>query len=621
MLARSITPKPFGNYTLIAKLASGGMGTVYLAQTHERPSRNVAIKRIHEHLAEEAKFVRMFNDEARIVAQIDHPNVCGVFDFGEEEGIPYLAMPFLMGRPLSDALEEARTAEFNQELPHLAAWLGAVVCDGLHAAHELQGSDGESLEVVHRDVSPHNLFVEFDGTVSVLDFGVASARHRLASTATGEVKGKFAYMAPELLDGLGADRRADIWSLGVVLWEMVAGERLFAGASMGDTIKNVLSAPVPSLSEYRMDCPLGLEEVIFRALARDREARFRDAAEMAQELRAALAEEEKVVRARDLAGWVQSLFPHDQDRQQGLVQNAVSGQWQEDTPILPAETVPFVRQRARSERPEAKTTVHRRKRQLFENEPVDPDELPTVARFDPEEERRKLESQAHVEEPRPTLKLGLIALLVLTVATVGGWTAASLFSEPEAASAELLEGESMTFDEGEVLAEPGEEVPGEEIPSEEIPSEDETLPSELDAPPDIEPEPEEIPNEPAENEEPPMVFEIGEIEPAESETTMESSLAVNINPDEIETSETMEARPTPMRQRARGRGTVRVATPGGWAIVYADGRRLGEAPGSFRLRAGSATLEIQPFGRGHRIRRRVSVQPNQTTRVSVAIRR
>src|SRR5688500_2571176 len=190
--------RQFGRYRLCFELASGGMGTVYLARA-EGPSgfeKLVALKRIHAHLAKDPRFVAMFLDEARIAARIHHPNVCSVIDFGTVEGSYYLTMPFVEGESLGrvmHAVSARRDPAARRSFWYVAARVIADACEGLHAAHELRDDVGDLLEVVHRDVSPQNTLIGYDGGVRVLDFGVASARHRLYSTATGEVKGKFAY--------------------------------------------------------------------------------------------------------------------------------------------------------------------------------------------------------------------------------------------------------------------------------------------------------------------------------------------------------------------------------------------------------------------------------------------
>ncbi len=308
------------------------MGTVYLAEQDCEPTL-VAVKRIHEHMAEIPRFRRMFADETRIAARIDHPNVCGVLAFGEIDDTPYLAMPFLRGRPLSQVMKKLREKGPSRENAMMMARIAVDVCAGLHAAHELSGPDG-NLEVVHRDVSPHNLFVGFDGVTRLLDFGVASAREKLASTASGEVKGKLGYMAPENLDGIGIDRRADVWSLGVVLWESIAGEKLFDSESMGEVVKAILQDPIPSLSDYSMEVPLGLEEVIFRALARNRDARYASAATMREDLLVMFEDEGTQPEHEEIAIWMAALFPSG-ERETGELVRAAVARDRDDTPVEP----------------------------------------------------------------------------------------------------------------------------------------------------------------------------------------------------------------------------------------------------------------------------------------------
>jgi serine/threonine-protein kinase len=319
------TNERVGKYRLAFRLASGGMGTVYLARTDGARgfSQTVAIKRIHPHLADNPKFVAMFLDEARIAARIQHPNVCGVVDFGEANGSYYFAMPYLAGESLSRVIRTAHGDEsWVDRFVFLAARLASDACEGLHAAHELTDDDGRPLSVVHRDVSPQNLLVGYDGVVRVLDFGVASAEQRLHSTTTGEVKGKFAYIAPEQLNGHGVDRRADVWSLGVVLWECVAGRRLFGRSNVNETVRAVLSDPVPSLREIRPDVPLGLEEIVFRALAREPDARYPTAREMGRDLHAFLLEERRSVTPADVSELMHALFPSGAEEKRKLLERA-----------------------------------------------------------------------------------------------------------------------------------------------------------------------------------------------------------------------------------------------------------------------------------------------------------
>lgn len=559
MGARPISPKPFGHYTLVARLASGGMGRVYLAK--DPSGELVAIKSIHEHLAEQPKFVRMFHDEARIVSRVDHPNVCPVINFGEEDGIPYLVMPFLSGKPLSQVVQRLRQRPHDENAPFVFARMIADACEGLHAAHELKDDDGEALKVVHRDVTPHNLFVGFDGVIRVLDFGVASAAQRLASTVTGEVKGKFAYMAPEHIDGMRTDRRADIWSLGVVLWEAIAGERLFQGESMGDTVKNVLSGAVPSLSEYRMDVPIGIEEVVFRALARDREVRFADAHAMGTELLVALDEAGREVTTKDVAAFMADLFPEGPHETRALIESARRESEQkkkreDDTPVVPISSdMPI-------------SALHPRLGHMD-----DGSDAVTISR--PSRTRRPV-----------WLPWAMGAGAVLAALVVVG------LSESDDASSRVTE-----------MANPPVRAPGFEV----VP------PTEMVAAM----QPEKIPEMTFALDET-MVEAPVRVESVDEVESIETPIEV---PIEMVEAPAMNDPPRMTARMVRGRGRLSVATPGGWAKVYHAGRYLGDTAGSWTLPAGFQRVELQPFGRGPRSRHRVRIRPGQTERLSVRVSR
>jgi serine/threonine-protein kinase len=249
------------------------MASVYLAQARGSSGfeKWVALKVIHPHIARNKHFVEMFLDEARITARLNHPNICSVFDFGEARETYYIAMEFLQGEPLRSVV---RRNNADSLLPvELAVRIVADAARGLHAAHELTDDEGEPLGLVHRDVSPQNIFVLYDGMAKVVDFGIAKARDKLSQTHTGEFKGKLAYMAPEQLDASTVDRRTDVFALGVVLWEMTTGSRLFKRDTEARTMSAVLRDPVPRPSDLREAFPPMLEGIVMRALERDPEKR------------------------------------------------------------------------------------------------------------------------------------------------------------------------------------------------------------------------------------------------------------------------------------------------------------------------------------------------------------
>ena len=197
-------PYKMGRFTLCEELGAGGMATVYQSKMKLAAGleRLVAVKTIYSHLAKQQTFVDMFLDEAKIASHISHPNVCSVYDFGDDGGIYYIAMEYLVGVPLIDivnAIVDAQSDSLLKEVPFLSARIIADSCEGLHAAHSLRGADGAPLQVIHRDVSPQNLFVTYEGAVKVVDFGCAKALERVTQTNTGVMKGKVSYASPEQL--------------------------------------------------------------------------------------------------------------------------------------------------------------------------------------------------------------------------------------------------------------------------------------------------------------------------------------------------------------------------------------------------------------------------------------
>lgn len=277
-------------YEILAELASGGMGTVYLARQHGALGfrRTVAIKSMHAQLAKDDEFRSMFLDEAHLTAKIRHANVVPVLDVVYASNQLLLVMEFVDGVALSTLLDRAITA--GQRIPATVAVAIAIdALNGLHAAHEL-ADEGRSLAVVHRDVSPANLLVGGDGVTRVLDFGIAKANDRRTQTRTGEVKGKLAYMSPEQLHGQEVDRRTDVYATAVVLWETLAGRPLFHAPNQGALTLKVSEGCVDAVSMYAAEeIPEALDQALLKALAREPAERFDTAEEMALALGDALA--------------------------------------------------------------------------------------------------------------------------------------------------------------------------------------------------------------------------------------------------------------------------------------------------------------------------------------------
>ncbi|WP_053235858.1 serine/threonine-protein kinase [Sandaracinus amylolyticus] len=289
-------------YTVLFEVARGGMAVVYAARRTGIGGfdKVVALKLMSPAMVTERRYVDMFLDEARIAARIDHPNVVQVFEVGEHEQLPFLVMEFVQGVAFTDVLRATPP-------PPLAirAAILAGAARGLHAAHETLGADGAPLGLVHRDVSPHNVLVGFDGRVKVADFGIAAARGRITHTASGELKGKMSYLAPEQITReRTTDRRADVWSLGVMTWETFALRRLFAGDDDAQRMFAVLRAPIPDLREIDPEVPVEIAEITARALSRDVDARLATAEELAAALEGAAMR----LGGANVASWMGARF-------------------------------------------------------------------------------------------------------------------------------------------------------------------------------------------------------------------------------------------------------------------------------------------------------------------------
>jgi len=271
-------------YRYLKDLAKGGMGTVEIAIREEGAFRRVyAVKRLREAYLDDPAVRAMFLDEGRIAGLISHPNVVSVIDVGEDERGPFLVMDFVRGVSLSRII--AWAAEHEELLPiQLCLRILRDVAAGLHAAHELCGHDGSLLGVVHRDVSPHNVLVAFDGSVRVTDFGIAKALGRLQQTSTGVFKGKFAYMSPEQVRLQTLDRRSDIFSLGIVAFELLGSVRLYGGGEASDIVKRIVEEPAPDIGELRGDAPPEVVDLLVRMLAKDPGDRPADADQITRRL-------------------------------------------------------------------------------------------------------------------------------------------------------------------------------------------------------------------------------------------------------------------------------------------------------------------------------------------------
>ncbi|HWA77798.1 MAG TPA: serine/threonine-protein kinase [Polyangiaceae bacterium] len=324
-------------YELLGEIASGGMATVFLARLTGVGGfqRFVAMKRLHPHLANEAEFVEMFLDEARLAAGIHHPNVVPILEVGASPVGYYLVMEYIEGDTLARML--ARAASRGKRIPpSITLRIALDMLAGLHAAHELRDDRGQPINLVHRDVSPQNVLVGGDGISRITDFGVARAASRLSATRVGQLKGKIAYMAPEQAQGdEQLDRRADVFSAGIVIWEALAAKRLFKADNEAATLSRIMSEPVPPLSRVAPHVGKEVGDVIMRALERDRDQRFSSCAQFADELEAS-ASRVKVASSRELAAYVQEVMGEEIARQREAVRT-----WLARTESLPQDAAGF----------------------------------------------------------------------------------------------------------------------------------------------------------------------------------------------------------------------------------------------------------------------------------------
>jgi serine/threonine-protein kinase len=300
-----------GRYETLQPIASGGMAVVHLARALGAGGfeRLVAIKVMHPHIASEPEFVAMFLDEARLAAQIRHPNVVGTIDVQEEP--LFLVMEYIEGPSLHVALRELRRRNEKLDVGVVLRVLHDALL-GLHAAHEQKGSDGAPLEIIHRDVTPHNILLGVDGVSRITDFGVARAASRLSSTRGGQVKGKLSYMAPEQFHGQDIDRRVDVYAAGAVLYEALSGQQLFKAdteaALMGQIIRGVMTP----LRTVEPRVPQVISDVCMRALSREPSDRYATAADLADAIEdAARAAGTPIATARAVAAAVKALAVHE----------------------------------------------------------------------------------------------------------------------------------------------------------------------------------------------------------------------------------------------------------------------------------------------------------------------
>ena len=301
--------KRFGKYVLLEKVAAGGMAEIFRAKTYGVSGfeKDLAVKRILPHLSEDEVFVEMLVDEAKITVALSHPNIAQIFDLGRVKNQYFIAMEYVSGKDLGRTLRACHRQK--QKLPREHALYTALqVCNGLAYAHSKKGKDGQPLNIIHRDVSPQNILISFDGHVKIVDFGIAKAANRAGVTQMGEIKGKFAYMSPEQARGEALDNRSDVFAAGILLHEMLTGARAFFHGSDAKTLRSVQECKFRTFEELGVEVDEDLKAIVYRALTGDRELRYQEASAMAADLTRYVNTRNPGYSPAKLAEFMQGLF-------------------------------------------------------------------------------------------------------------------------------------------------------------------------------------------------------------------------------------------------------------------------------------------------------------------------
>jgi serine/threonine-protein kinase len=300
-------------YRVVEKLESGGMAEVFRAESEGLQGfrKQVAIKRVLPHLSSKKKFISMFLDEARLSAQLSHSNCVQVFDIGVGDNAFFIVMEFVDGANLKAITEHIKKT--GRDFPvEAAVYISLELCKGLAYAHELTDPNGAALHIVHRDMSPPNVLITKHGEVKIVDFGLAKANSQLEKSEPGIIKGKFSYLSPEAAMGQEVDARTDIFAVGIILWELLAGQRLFLGDTDFQTVKKVQASVVPSISQINKKVPLELEKIIVRSLSRDPQQRYATARALGMDLSKFLFKYAVPVSTFDVASLVQGAMKERQ---------------------------------------------------------------------------------------------------------------------------------------------------------------------------------------------------------------------------------------------------------------------------------------------------------------------
>ncbi|MBI5042841.1 MAG: serine/threonine protein kinase [Nitrospirae bacterium] len=305
---------PFGKYYLTEKIATGGMAELYRAKRVGVAGfeKLLVIKKILPHLSLHEEFVSMFINEAKIAAQLTHTNIVQIFDLGKIEDSYYIAMEYVWGKDLKAVLKKGKEKKLPVSMEH-ALQIISKACSALDYAHKKKDLKGSELNLIHRDVSPQNILVSYDGDVKLVDFGIAKAASKTSDTRTGVLKGKIAYMSPEQAWGRSIDRRSDIFSLGIVLYELLTGEMLFKGDTDLNTLEKVREAKIIPPAKLNKDIPKEIEDILLKALAKEPQERYQYASEMQNDLETYIHANKTMPGTLNLQNYVQTLFKEEME--------------------------------------------------------------------------------------------------------------------------------------------------------------------------------------------------------------------------------------------------------------------------------------------------------------------
>jgi serine/threonine protein kinase len=312
----------FGKFTLIRKIASGGMGEVFLARQRgpEGFEKFLVVKRILSHHTDNADYVDMFFAEARLAAKMSHSNIVQIFDMGEIENSYYIAMEYVHGKSIKDIIDASRARKMPIPPAHTADIVGKL-CSGMAYAHSLIDESGQSFNIIHRDINPHNVLVNYGGEAKIIDFGIAKSEMNEHKTETGTIKGKFVYMSPEQSAAEKIDKRSDIFSIGIVLYEMLSGENPFQKANIVLSLDAIQRFTPPPPSSINPDFQ-AFDAIVAKALAKKPDERYQDASEMQLALQRAVILGEIAAPGKNLAGYMQELFKDSIEKEQQYMKDS-----------------------------------------------------------------------------------------------------------------------------------------------------------------------------------------------------------------------------------------------------------------------------------------------------------